>query len=274
MAKNLTIYMLLAVLAVVATGCGSKGMKAKNFNPPVIDPRDDDDNDDDDTPHTGGATTDFVFKSTAVLQKYTGRGISLDDIDNVTVNFDFENVEESAAAPKYNGEIRIGYTQTTLDPVTGNPTGTVTKNAKFWSSDSALVENQLFDSQYNVFYAGSTSFKFFVQDSVGALVIVFHDETNDLGTWGGRVFFKNFNSNICSDHWPYMCNEQPIRDYRGLPRLMPVMDGSKIPCWFLTAGPYACSSILTTSATTVPSGYELLGTFENVDLTEALNIED
>ncbi len=145
MAKNLTIYMLLAMLAVLGTGCSGKKIQGKNLIPATSEvPRDDEDTTDDD--HTGGATTEFVFKSTSALQKYTGRGISLDDIDNVTVNFDFENVEESAATPKYNGEVRIAYTQTVLDPVSGAVTGTSNKQATFWSSDSDLIENQVFDA--------------------------------------------------------------------------------------------------------------------------------
>ncbi len=272
--QTLTIFMLLALLAVLGTGCGKK-TKAKAFNPPVtVDPRNDDD--DNGENHTGGETVEFAFKSTAMLQKYTGRAISLDDIENATINFDFENIEESQAAPKYNGEVRIGYTQAILDPVNGNVTGSSNKLAKFWSSNSTLAENQLFDSQYNVFYAGTTAFKFYVQDSLGALVIVFSEETNDLGSWSGRVFMKNFNYDICGTHYPYICNEQPIRDYRALSSLVPVMDGSKIPCWFLTKGPYACSTILNNanSPTLPPSGYEELGRFDNVDLIKALNIED
>lgn len=260
MKKSFLITQLtLLLILVIGTGCSKKSTRAKSVGsstPTVVST---DRNDDTLSSATGGTTVSFKPESLSIMEAYTGRG--LDEIKNIKINLNFEDVDPSNIQA-FAGEVRITYDEVLRDPVTGEVTETVSRGGRFDSGDS------VYDAQYNKWYGGA--FKAFVQDAIGSLVVIFDEETNDLGTWSGRVYFKNFNLSICNTQWPGFCAPQPWR-----------ADGSLLRCWFIkeSRSPYYCRDFevggeIRPDLVQYPTNYRLLGKFENVDVKEALNIED
>lgn len=249
------MLLLLATL-VVTNGCGNKAMNnnSNNLQPYVSDGS----HDTTFTINNAGATVDLTLVSVETLEAFWGRGLG--DVKNVKLNVNLRNLEAAGSnIGTFGGKIQISFDEIATD-VNGNATGTIGHGGNFDAGQT------IYDAQFNKWYAGD--FKSFSQDSLGAVIVTIDQETNDLNVWGGHVYFKNFNFNICSSHWPYYCAPQPMRT-----------DGSLVKCWFIGGGsPYDCRSYLSNNSVrpdlvaTPNNGYTLIGAFSNIDIKKALGI--
>ncbi len=251
--KRLYILLLAVVLSTAACSNDKKDLGGDNPQspagvvPPPVPPGGG-------TPvpptYPTGGTADFTIVSNTVLQQYTGRVPN--GPSNFKVNIDLHNYG-SGSTEAYGGSVKISYQEM------NSSSQPIYYQGVFVSGDNAT------EAKYNkhVTHGLGTWFKGFFEDTMGGVVVVV-DQVDDLGLWGGKVFFKNF---ACG-RGPYdpPCNyEKPKR------------------CWFISIGPYDCGAFKTgglnsdgswkinTSVRDYPEDYTMLGSFTGMDSTRALN---
>ena len=182
-----------------------------------------------------GGTTDLTLTSVTALSQYAAETRYSPQDVKVNVNL----VKYGNA---YGGHVSIGYTDNGLD------------HEGYFSSGQTAEE-----SKYNVFFNhnGQEVYHGFFEDFIGGVVLVIDSFQSlgdgDLGNATGSVWFKNF------EITPITAPHPPTR------------------CWFVWIGPYDCrawkngNGVNTTAALEPDNGYTKLGTFQNLNLTEAFN---
>lgn len=201
--------------------------------------------------NSNGQAVDFVPVSFNVMNSYVGTH-PLNDPSGYKVNIKLTQADapaDGSAAPNYfGGEIKIGYydNSTWFQGTFGAGTGV--------NSDLSQGNNNgEYESEYNYFYMSGTKkvFTGFFQDQYGGVVLVLEPASGsgdgDLGTYKGSIYFKNFAQSLISQ-------------------------SADRKCWFITAGPYTCTSasVINKSSYASIAGYTKLGTFTGIDLTKVL----
>lgn len=188
----------------------------------------------------GKGVADLNADDKAVIEKYTGR--LFNNISDPKININLNRT----LSGNYGGTATIYYYE-----------DSPTSDEKIFRGGTFYSGEQNSDVVYNnyVEHNGEDYFKAFFEDREGALIIVAH-EIDDVGIWGGRVYFKNFK---CGRKiWEPACNpHQPNR------------------CWNIKIGPYECRDFLedafnpyshiNTTIRKFPSRYTFIGTFEGID---------
>lgn len=259
--KRLILITSMMALGLMSVGC-SKARSNSNGNvntagiggenPVLIDP-----NATNGVPSfSTGFTADLNTTYQAMLQ-YTsipGNFSGLNNPQNIKINLNFAHVADG----RYGGTVTISYYDNgilrtgTFDAGTGrNPTY------------SGMHDNNKLQAEYNFWFnfENKTVFTGFFEDSFGAITISLEPEVVSGGgndaeplnvKYKGSVHFKNFAPT----------NMHQKSAYRS--------------CWHTYAGPFDCrSNIIQTKCGLAPgveAGYTLLGTFTNVDVKKAFNI--
>lgn len=203
--------------------------------------------------YSTGATANLTVPDLRILEEYTGR--PMNSPSEFKINIDLRDVDPSTSSAAYGGTVRISYKEL-------SSTGT----AYYPTPGTFVSGNSASEARYNRFVTqgGATLFKAFFEDRAGAIVVVV-DNIDDLGMWGGKVFFRNFYCPRGPNDPP--CN--PVKPKR---------------CWFISLGPYDCAAFKTGSLNsdgswqirpeirTYPEDYTLLGSFESMESRKALNM--
>lgn len=204
---------------------------------------------------SGGSAVAFTPVSLAVMNEYVATH-PLNNPSNFQVRVNLTNVGQN----KYGGEVSISYNDNGL-AYNGVFKSGLGKNQSF----KGMYDNDKLESEYNFWFSrnNQTVFSGFFEDQYGAIVVTLEpiSSTPASGNDGepvlnqgykGRVYFKNF-SVTPAPHSPYRS------------------------CWFTYMGPYDCrSNIVQTKCDLYPgaeAGYKLLGTFTNIDVKKAFNIQ-
>jgi hypothetical protein len=248
MKRILGLTILIVAFAMV--GCGKKEERAPQAPTAPTGPREDNQppagNYEDDPDAAYG---DLILDSQAVFEEYLGRPANTNS--NHKIKFELFRVgQDSQGRSVYGGKVYIQYTELDFNgtpQVKHNPfdAGTSVFNAKYnrWTEETV------------------PHFKAFFEDPYGALTVVI-DETGDLESWSGEVFFKNWDLDRCDTQWwlPGCYKKSPTK------------------CWHIKTGPYDCRDYLVNNnidleSQTYPSRYIRLGRFENLDGSKALGEE-
>ncbi len=263
---------LMLVLMVVATGVGCSKSKTKQSTQettPNIPGTGDNGGLAQNPSFVSGSTVALTPVSISRFEDFAGRYVN--NITDLQINVDVFDV--SSSDDRYGGTIKMTYKE---NGVWRNPVVT-------FNSGTSMN-----DTRYNKWFtvAGKQKFKAMFQDSVGAIILVIEDSTNDFGTFNGKIYYRNFDFSVCSDPAFYqapICNQQ-----------------SSLKCWNIRTGPYDCRAYMTNvgcapddkdeygkcmrpDIVDLPgfgstpygysgAGYQLLGTFTNLDITKALNL--
>jgi hypothetical protein len=263
--KNTNLVLILATTVLFAVGCSSSKSSDTTTNnlpvingnipgPVIIDPY----------PTTGGTsqTQTFYGGSTVAFQP-----VSLQQMNKYVATHPLNNPTDykirinlaQAGQGRYGGTINIMYKDNGVQ-YDGEFKSGMGVNATY----KGMYDNGRLESDYNYWfnYEGKLVFTAFFEDQYGAITITLVPQTtqtggNDAepvisGPYKGYVYFKNFQTTF-AQHSPYRS------------------------CWYTYTGPYDCrSNVIQTKCGLYPgaeAGYELLGTFSNVDVSAAFNIQ-
>lgn len=196
--------------------------------------------------YESGATAPFKIVSSAVFNSW----VATHPVDptNVYLNVNIKEVANHNGA--YVGEVKIHYQHNNATDYEA----TLTSHTETYNNADYYMYNKFATID------GKSVFTGFFEDSIGAVVLVI-DKSNDQGDGGGAtqiggsIWFKNFQKSFATydagSSWSIV-----------------------LPCWFRTLGPYDCHSdtVNDKSSVTPSNGYELLGTFNNLDRIKALNL--
>lgn len=188
-----------------------------------------------------GGTAVFVPESDAVFNDWVASHPV--DPENLFINVALKKVSGKST---YTGAVKIRY-----------KSGTSTYEANLKTHTGTYNGSDFYRYNYWFNSAGTQVFSGFLEDQVGAIVLVI-DDTIDLGDGGGatqisgEVWYRNFTSSWASYYegasWSVV-----------------------LPCWFRSIGPYDCrSSAVINKSSLYPSDtYRRLGTFSNMNKLKA-----
>lgn len=201
-----------------------------------------------------GSTVTFKPVSLSVMNAYVATH-PLNNPTNFKINFNLAH----AGSGRYGGEVTISYIDNGVqyDGVFKSGLG---KNQSF----KGMYDNDRLESDYNYWFSfeNKNTFTGFFEDQYGAITISLVPQTTTTSSgndgepitataYKGYVYFKNFTTTT-APHSPYRA------------------------CWFTYMGPYDCrSNVIQTKCGLNPgaeAGYQLLGTFENVSVKQAFNL--
>lgn len=255
---------LLAASVLFAVGCSSSKSSETTNNLPVIngaipapiiiDPAAPTGTTSSTTTFYGGSTVAFQPASLAQMNKY----VATHPLNNPT-DFKININLAQAGSGRYGGSVSISYTDNGIR-YNGEFKSGMGANQSF----KGMYDNGTLESNYNYWFnwERQTVFTGFFEDQYGAITITLVPQNattggNDAepistGPYKGYVYFKNF-AVTTAQHSPYRS------------------------CWFTYMGPYDCrSNVIQTKCGLTPgaeAGYELLGTFSNVNVNSAFNIQ-
>ncbi len=185
-----------------------------------------------------GATADLVGTDLGTLTAYVGNQHPLNNPTDLKVSIKLAEV--SAGANKFAGNVYISYYDNGKY-FTGSFSAGTGQNPS-----SGNHYPQALHASYNnwITYNNQNGFHGFFQDNQGAIMVVIESiaDQNDGGggTEGsGSIWFRNF----------------------GVSQIATKPNLESTPCWFITAGPYDCRTLL------VPGGFESDG---KIDSSSAL----
>jgi hypothetical protein len=196
--------------------------------------------------YESGATVPFKIVSSAVFNKW----VATHPVDPTDVYLNVNVQEVSNHNGAHVGEVKIHYRHNS----TTEYEATLTSHTETYNDADYFMYNKFATID------GKSVFTGFFDDKIGGIVLVI-DKSNDQGDGGGAsevggsIWFKNFQKSFASydegASWSIV-----------------------LPCWFRTLGPYDCHSdtIINKSSTTPSNGYELLGTFNNMNRLKAFNL--
>lgn len=208
-----------------------------------------------------GSTVAFNPVSLAALRSYVLPASPYTALNNPTDVKISLNLTQ-AAGGRYGGSVTISYVDNgklysgTLTAGTG--TNYYMKNG---------YDNDKLQADYNYFfeYENELVFTGFFEDGYGAITLTLTPDEpvgggNDAEPlsqpYKGQIYFKNFKNT----YGAYQYKNNPYRS-----------------CWFISAGVFDCRSNIIQSKCGlepgVETGYTLLGSFTNVDIKKAFNIE-
>lgn len=256
--KNLILIISMMALGLMSVGCSkSRSNSTGNVNtsaiggenPVIIDP-----NASNGVPtFSSGFTADLVTTYQAMSQ-YTsipGNFVGLNNPQNIKINLNFAHVADG----RYGGTVTISYYDNGILRTGSFDAGTG-RNPTY----KGMHDNNSLQSEYNFWFnfENKTVFTGFFEDSFGALVVSLEPQVVSGGgndaeplevTYKGSVYFKNFAK----------VKNNPYRS-----------------CWHIYAGDNDCrSNVIQTKCGLAPgveAGYTLLGTFTNVNVKQAFNI--
>ncbi|MES2803288.1 MAG: hypothetical protein V4654_12410 [Bdellovibrionota bacterium] len=201
-----------------------------------------------------GSTVAFQPTSLAQMNKY----VATHPLNNPT-DFKISVNLAQAGSGRYGGSITISYTDNGI-----RYNGEFKSGMGVNQSFQGMYDNGRLQSDYNYWFNFENKLVFtgFFEDQYGAITITLVPQTptsggNDAepvisGPYKGYIYFKNF-AVTSAPHSPYRS------------------------CWYTYMGPYDCrSNVIQTKCGLTPgpeAGYELLGTFSNIDVNKAFNIQ-
>lgn len=206
------------------------------------------------TTFNGGSTVAFQPISLAQMNKY----VATHPLNNPT-DFKISVNLASVGSGRYGGSVTISYTDNGI-----RYNGEFKSGMGVNQSFKGMYDNGTLESNYNYWfnYNGKLVFTGFFEDQYGAITLTLEPTTttsggNDAepvisGPYKGQIYFKNFTTTF-AQHSPYRS------------------------CWFTYMGPYDCrSNVIQTKCGLTPgpeAGYEKLGTFTNINVNSAFNIQ-
>ena len=257
----------MIALGMMGVGC-SKSNTAANPNavapltipgPVIVDPNAPGATSGTTTVTLGGSTSDFVPVSLQVMSNYTmvpGNLTALNNPTNIAVNINLSQV----SGGRYGGAVTISYVDNGIQHSAVLNAG-MGKNPVI----SGGYDNDRLQADYNYWFTFENQLVFtgFFEDQYGAITLTL---TPDIASGGGNdaeplsvkykgsIYFKNFVSSL-----GMQVKNNPYRS-----------------CWFIYTGVFDCrSNVIQTKCGLAPgaeAGYTLLGTFTNVDIKKAFNI--
>lgn len=253
----------MVALGLMGVGCSKSNSSSGNVNannnglggtnPVIIDPTGG--NGDNGVPSFSSGFTADLNTTLSAMQAYTtipGNLTALNNPQNIKINVNLAQ----AGSGRYGGTITISYYDNGV-----LRTGTFNAGMSKNTYGKGMYDNDKLQSEYNYWfdYQGKLVFTGFFEDSFGAITLTLTPETVSGGgndaeplnvKYKGTVYFKNFVS-------------EKATPYRS--------------CWFIYTGAHDCrSNVIQTKCGLYPgveAGYTLLGTFTNVDVKKAFNIE-
>jgi hypothetical protein len=217
-----------------------------------------------DGPTTGGNgsgyTVEFKPSNLEAMRQYVLPGaphVALNNPTNLRINLNLAQ----AASGRYGGNITISYVDNGV-----TSTGVLTAGSGRNPTIKGGYDNDRLQSDYNYFFTFENQLVFtgFFEDQFGSITIALTPDEpigggNDAEPltvpYKGSIYFKNFKNTSGQ----FVVKNQPYR-----------------PCWFIYTGVFDCRSTVIQSKSGlepgVGAGYTLLGTFTNVDIKKAFNI--
>lgn len=175
--------------------------------------------------------------------------LAMSDFVNETLtnpsNFKIKVSLKKVGNGRYGGSVNLSFTENGLLRSTNLESG-VGVNQSF----NGMYDNGRLQSDFNYWYTkdNKTIFSGFFEDRYGAIVLVILKDVNNPANNKGYVHYKKFTV-TSAPHSPYRS------------------------CWFTYMGPYDCRSteIINKSELfpTAAQGYSLLGTFDNIIISES-----
>jgi len=205
--------------------------------------------------YSGGSTVTFAPASLSVMNEYVATH-PLNNPSQFKININLAQV----GTGRYGGDVSLSYIDNGIQ-YNGVFKAGLGKNQSF----KGMYDNDRLEADYNYWftYENKLVFTGFFEDQYGAITITLVPQNtstttgNDAepiltGPYKGYVYFKNFSVTSAS--------HSPNRS-----------------CWYTYMGPYDCrSNVIQTKCGLYPgaeAGYKLLGTFSNIDMTKAFNIQ-
>lgn len=204
---------------------------------------------------TSGSTSDFAPVSLSVMNTY----VATHPLNNPT-GFKINMNLATSGNSRYGGEVTISYMDNGIQ-YDGVFKAGMGKNQSF----KGMYDNDRLEADFNYWFNldSKLTFSGFFEDQYGAITVTLVPETtmpasgNDAepiltGPYKGYVYFKNFTTTF-APHTPYRS------------------------CWYTYIGPYDCrSNVIQAKGGLFPgaeAGYQLLGTFNGIDIKKAFNIQ-
>lgn len=260
--KTLILITSMMALGLMGVGCSKSNSGSTNngnvnttgvggTNPVIIDPS----NGGSGIPSFSSGFTADLNTTLAAMRAYTsipGNFTALNNPQNIKINVNLAQVNSG----RYGGTITISYFDNGIQR-----TGTFEAGMGTNPYGKGMYDNDKLQSEYNYWFnwEGKLVFTAFFEDSFGAITLTLEPETASGGgndaeplnvKYKGTVYFKNFTS-------------AKVTPYRS--------------CWHIYTGAHDCrSNVIQTKCGLFPgveAGYTLLGTFTNVDIKQAFNIE-
>lgn len=209
---------------------------------------------------TTGSTVTLVPASMQAMRDYVLPGspyVALNNPTNIKISFSLQQ----SSAGRYGGDVTISYTDNGI-----NHSGTQRAGLGRNPTISGGYDNDRLQADYNYWFNFENKLVFtgYFEDQYGVIAIAFtpgepvgggNDGEPLSVPYNGSVYFKNFRNTSGS----FVLKNQPYR-----------------PCWFIYTGVFDCrSNVINTKCGLEPgvdAGYTLLGTFTNVDIKKAFNI--
>lgn len=267
--KSLILITSMIALGMMGVGCSKSNTGASTNNiqtgqgipgPVVVDPSAPGSG----TPSgttvvTGGSTSDFTPVSLQVMSDYTmvpGNLTALNNPSNIKININLSQAQSG----RYGGGVSISYLDNGIQH-----SATLNAGMGVNPSISGGYDNGTLQAAYNYWFNFENQLVFtgFFEDQYGAITLTLtpenatgggHDADPMSVKYKGSVYFKNFRSSL-----GMQIKNNPYRS-----------------CWFISTGVFDCrSNVIQTKCGLTPgaeAGYTLLGTFTNVDIKKAFNI--
>lgn len=264
--KKLILISAMA-LGLISVGCSKTNSNSSNNNtatnvpgPVVIDPTAPTDGSGSSGGTGSGATVDFKPANLAAMRQYVLPGapyVALNNPTNIKINL---NLQQSSSG-RYGGDITISYIDNGVQS-----TGVLSAGLGRNPTIKGGYDNDRLQADYNYWFTFENQLVFtgFFEDQFGSITVTLTPDEpigggNDAEPltvpYKGSIYFKNFKNTSGS----FVVKNQPYR-----------------PCWFIYNGVFDCrSTVIQTKCGLEPgvdAGYTLLGTFTNVDIKKAFNI--
>lgn len=264
--KKLILISAMA-LGLMGVGC-SKTNSNSNSNqnngqgtPVIIDPTAPDGGSGGAGGSGSGQTVVFTPSSLQAMRDYVLPGAPYAPLNNPT-NIRITLNLEQADSGRYGGSIILSYTDNGVQ-TSGILTAGLGRNQNIGKN---AYDNDRLQADYNYWFTFENQLVFtgFFEDQYGAITVTLTPDEpigggNDAEPltvpYKGSIYFKNFRNT----YGAFVLKNQPFR-----------------PCWFIYTGVFDCRSAVIQSKSGlepgVEAGYTLLGTFTNVDIKKAFNI--
>jgi len=268
--KRLILITSMMALGLMGVGCSKTNSNSANnsnvsatatgggsvVNPIIVDPLvTNPGTDPNQYQYSSGFTTDFTPVSLQAMSKYVsipGNLVALNSPQNIKINI---NLAQSEAG-RYGGSVTISYVDNGIQR-SGTFSAGMGRNPTYKN----MYDNNKLQADYNYWFTWENELVFtgFFEDSWGAITIALTPEVTSGGgndaeplnvTYKGSIYFKNWTA-------------QKTTPYRH--------------CWHIyNNGVGDCrSNVIQTKCGLNPgveAGYTLLGTFTNVDIKKAFNM--
>ncbi|MCC2679038.1 MAG: hypothetical protein K0R29_1614 [Pseudobdellovibrio sp.] len=212
------------------------------------------------TTTTSGSTVDFTISSIQAMRDYVQPASPYQALNNPT-NVKIQLNLQQADGGRYGGDVTISYTDNGQQF-----SGTLSAGLGTNPELKGGYDNGKLQAEYNYFFTHENKLVFtgFFEDRFGSIVLSLEpgepvgggNDAEPLSVpYKGKIYFKNFRNT----YGQYVMKNNPYRS-----------------CWFIYTGVFDCRSNNIQSKCAlepgVEAGYTLLGSFTNVDIKKAFNI--